>query len=172
MMNTPVNPNPNTPMEEIPQCMIVHDANGDKVGNVTFSALRDGYFVVEKGFLFTHELFLPVTAIAARDANGLTLRLTKDDLKLDQYQQPPTEFNTAPTQPTYPNSPMPDDRVVNAGPTYPETPMPNVGPSNTPPPYPDAPMPNVGPADTLPASDVGHPHHVIHPENEPPLVGN
>ena len=138
-------------------------SNGDKVGNVTFSALRDGYFVVEKGFLFTHELFLPVTAIGARDVNGLTLRLTKDDLKLDQYKQPPTEFNTASTQPpTYPNSPMPDDRVVNAGPAYPETPMPNVGPTNTPPAYPDAPMPNVGPAQS----------NVIDPADEPPLIGS
>lgn len=175
MMNNPVNPTqtPNMPMEEIPIGITVYDANGNKVGAVTFSALHDGYFVVEKGFLFTHELFLPATAIQARDLNGLTLRLTKDELKDDQWKQPPTGMNTATTQPSvYPNSPLPEDRAVDAAQANSDLPMPNVGPTDAAPAYPDAPMPNVGPADTFPESDVGHPHHVIHPENEPPLIGH
>ncbi len=198
MMNNPVNPTPppNMPMEEVPIGITVYDANGNKVGAVTFSALRDGYFVVEKGFLFTHELFLPTTAIQARDLNGLTLRLTKDELKDDQWKQPPSGMNTATTQPSvYPNSPLPEDRAVNAAPAYPEEPMPNVGPVNTSPPYPDAPMPNVGPmaeapiySDSpmpnvgpvntpppypdAPMSNFGPASNIINPEDEPPLIGH
>jgi hypothetical protein len=150
MMNSPIEPT--TPMEELPQGSLVSDANGDKVGTVTLSALGDGYFVVEKGFLFTHELFLPVTAIQTRDADGVTLRLTKDELKQDQWKQPPSGMDTA--------VPLPAADPVNTAPVYPDRPMPNVGPANEPPPYPDAPMPHIGPAEGT-GSD---------PEAEPPLV--
>src|SRR5215470_16203853 len=82
MMNTPPESFA-TPQGEIPEDTPVFDVNAEKVGTVVLSALRDGYFVVEKGMIFTHELYLPATAIQARDANGVSLRLTKDELKDD-----------------------------------------------------------------------------------------
>lgn len=70
---------------------IVYDVNGDKVGEVSVSALRDGYFVVKQGWLFTHELYLPVTAIAKQDTMWVGLNLTKEELKDDRWKQPPSD---------------------------------------------------------------------------------
>src|SRR5579875_1486365 len=107
MMNTTMGSN--APMEEIPEGAAVSDVSGEKVGHVSSSSVRDGFFVVEKGWLFTHQLYLPITAILARDANGITLRLSKEELKQDQWKQPP---EAAPSEvmaqtTAYPNSPMP-----------------------------------------------------------------
>lgn len=87
MMNTPQNPN--APVAEIPENTNVYDVAGEKVGHVSFSAMRDGFFVVEKGWLFTHQLYIPATAILANDANGITLRLSKEELKDDRWKQAP-----------------------------------------------------------------------------------
>jgi hypothetical protein len=100
MLNSPLNPA--EPVEEIPQDTAVHDVNGEKVGTVTHSAMRDGYFVVEKGVIFTHELYLPATAIQAREANSVSLRLSKEELKQDQWRQPPGSASAEAAQPEAP----------------------------------------------------------------------
>lgn len=115
MMNTPTNPNP--AMEELPKGTLVYDTFGDKVGHVSLSTLRDGYFVVEQGWLFTHELFVPRTAIQTREANWVKLRLAKDELKQDQYKQPPAarvndEAAAPPIVPPVTPAPGP---IINAG---------------------------------------------------------
>ncbi len=94
MMNTPPSDASYsaTPQGEIPQDTPVFDVNNDKVGTVVLSALRDGYFVVEKGLIFTHELYLPPTAIQASGPDGVRLRLSKDELKDDRWKQPPTGY--------------------------------------------------------------------------------
>ncbi|HEY7348464.1 MAG TPA: hypothetical protein VH599_09145 [Ktedonobacterales bacterium] len=114
MMNTPSGANP--PTEEILKGTSVYDVNGDKIGHVTLSTLRDGYFVVEQGRLFTHELFLPGTAIQARNAMGITLRLSKEELKQEQWKQPPRESASGPSaQPTVPPSTPAPGPVVAEG---------------------------------------------------------
>jgi hypothetical protein len=125
MMNTPPSESYSTaPQGEIPQDTPVFDVNADKVGTVVLSALRDGYFVVEKGLIFTHELYLPATAIQSSGADGIRLRLSKDELKDERWKQPPAGYagdtaaqpqgvnrpeqpgmGAAPNQPVYPNQP-------------------------------------------------------------------
>jgi hypothetical protein len=119
------------PQGEIPEDTPVFDVNAEKVGTVVVSALRDGYFVVEKGLIFTHELYLPATAIQARDANGVSLRLSKDELKDDRWKQPPSGYvEGAAAQPfVSPNAPP------GVGPT-PNEPM------NMPPPDEEPPLVN------------------------------
>lgn len=104
-----MNPPNNAPMADIPEGTSVHDVSGEKIGHISFSAMRDGFFVVEKGWLFTHQLYLPATAILAHDADGLTLRLSKEELKQDRWKQPPESApsDIAAQAPVYPNSPMP-----------------------------------------------------------------
>lgn len=81
--------NQNTREGELPRRTTVYADNGEKVGQVSLSALRDGYFVVEQGWLFSHELFLPATAIARRDARGIGLNLSKGDLRQPHWRVPP-----------------------------------------------------------------------------------
>ncbi len=70
---------------------VVYDADGGKVGKVIFSSLHTGYFVVDKRGLFSRELYLPATAIRARGEESIQLNLTKEELKQDQWKNPPRE---------------------------------------------------------------------------------
>lgn len=77
---------------ELPPGTTVSAVNGEQVGHVSLSALRDGYFIVNQGWLFTHELFLPATVIARRDARGIGLTLSKGDLRQPRWRVPPDEW--------------------------------------------------------------------------------
>lgn len=109
MMNTP--PSSSYPLEDIPEDTPVYDVNGDKVGNISFSAMRDGYVVIEKGVIFTQELFIPVTAIQTREANEVRLLLSKNELKNDRWKQPPTGMSGASAQGTVPSSSSSEDVI-------------------------------------------------------------
>jgi hypothetical protein len=76
----------------LPRGTTVYAVNGEKVGRVTLSALQDGYFVVEQGWLFTHELFLPAAAIAKRDALWIGLNLSKVELRQPRWRVPSDEW--------------------------------------------------------------------------------
>ncbi len=93
MMNTPSGSF--SPLEEIPQDTPVYDVNGEKVGNVVVSTMQDGYFVIEKGVIFTQELYIPAVAVLGRDAHSVRLRLSKDELKDDRWKQPPSSVDIA-----------------------------------------------------------------------------
>ncbi len=68
----------------------VFDVNGEKLGEIATPAMHGDYFIVEKGLIFTSQLFVPLNAIHARDANGVYLNLSKDDLQRGQGDVPPT----------------------------------------------------------------------------------
>jgi hypothetical protein len=124
-------PGSSLPLGEVPQDAVVYDVNGEKVGKVIFSAMRDGYFVVEQGWLFSHQYFLPPTAIQARTAEGITLRLSKEDLKEEQWKQPPIRTSPAPADSVMPaNDPSTeagrhDEEVINLPPPEAEPPLAN-----------------------------------------------
>jgi uncharacterized protein (TIGR02271 family) len=54
----------------------VFGADGDKVGTV--AAVYPGYVVVEKGFFFPTDYYIPRNAIASSDADQLFLNVSKD----------------------------------------------------------------------------------------------
>ncbi len=56
-------------------------ADGEKVGTVI--AVHQNYVVVEKGFFFPTDYYIPISAIANADGNTITLNVTKD-AALDQ----------------------------------------------------------------------------------------
>lgn len=66
----------------------VFDVNGDKVGSVLQSNPQMDYLVVEKGILFKKDLYIPTSAIARTTADGISLNLSKDDLKDDRFTAP------------------------------------------------------------------------------------
>ena len=68
----------------------VYDANGDKVGTVQEFNPQANCIVVQKGMIFTKDLYIPINAIDGRDDKGVYLSLTKDDLKDDRFASPPT----------------------------------------------------------------------------------
>jgi len=67
----------------------VYDASGDKVGSVQEYNPQANCIVVQKGIIFTKDLYIPLSAIDSRDSDGLYLNLTKDQLKDDRFASPP-----------------------------------------------------------------------------------
>ena len=82
--------------------MPVFDAQGEKVGAVGQLAAQGNCLVVEKGLIFTYNLYIPFSAVHARDGNGVYLNLTKEELKDDQWKNPP---GGAEVQSTLPDQP-------------------------------------------------------------------
>ena len=66
-------------------------ADGDKVGRVIAS--YPGYLVVEKGFFFPTDYYVPTSAVAASDDDGVTLNLTKDEALHQGWDQVPAELS-------------------------------------------------------------------------------
>jgi len=70
--------------------MSVFDSAGEKVGTLFENDAQSGYIVVQKGWLFPKDLYVPTNAIQRSDADGVYLNLHKDDLSGQQYEQAPT----------------------------------------------------------------------------------
>lgn len=88
MMNTP----PGGQMQAHPEIATgipVFDATGNKVGEVASPNTTGNCFVVEKGFILTRQLFIPLSAIRYQDIHGIYLSVSKDELKGDQWKEPP-----------------------------------------------------------------------------------
>ena len=52
--------------------------DGDKIGEIV--EVQSNYFVIEKGIIFTSDLYIPMSAVESRDDNGVRLTLTKDEV--------------------------------------------------------------------------------------------
>ncbi len=75
--------------QQITEGTTVYDAAGEKIGRVRGSDAQGGYLDVEKGWLFPKDVYIPLSAIARSDADGVYLTLYKDDLSANTYAQPP-----------------------------------------------------------------------------------
>ena len=68
----------------------VYDTAGAKVGTLRAYNPQGGYLLVEKGWLFRKDLYIPLAAVQGTDAAGdVHLGLRKDDLRDDRYAIPP-----------------------------------------------------------------------------------
>ncbi len=65
----------------------VYTSDGDKIGDV--AEVQQSYFVVEKGFIFKDDLYIPMSARASRDADGVRLSLTKDEIETQDWSSVP-----------------------------------------------------------------------------------
>lgn len=82
----------------------VYDAGGEKVGTVTEYSPQWGYLAVEKGWLFPKDLYIPLEAIAGNYADGIHLKYYKEDLKAQNWDNPPAVSTTADDVPTGPTA--------------------------------------------------------------------
>jgi uncharacterized protein (TIGR02271 family) len=71
----------------------VFGADGEKVGTV--AAVYPGYIVVEKGFFFPTDYYIPLSAIASADNNQVYLSLAKDAALQSGWDAQPTDLETA-----------------------------------------------------------------------------
>jgi hypothetical protein len=75
----------------IPAGATVYDVSGEKLGKVSGGIALGDYFRLEKGLLFPHEYYVPKSAIARTDADGVYLGVTKDEIKNNGWDQRPAE---------------------------------------------------------------------------------
>ena len=77
----------------------VYDVNGDKIGDVNDRGLQRNALIVHKGIFFPKELYIPISAIRGRDADGVYLNVAKDDIGSRNWDTPPTEAGTMHSSP-------------------------------------------------------------------------
>ena len=71
----------------------VFGADGDKVGTV--AAVYPGYIVVEKGFFFPTDYYIPMSAVASYDNDQVYLNVAKDAALQSGWDAQPTDLETA-----------------------------------------------------------------------------
>jgi uncharacterized protein (TIGR02271 family) len=71
----------------------VFGADGDKVGTV--AAVYPGYIVVEKGFFFPTDYYIPMSAVASYDNDQVFLNLAKDAALNSGWDAQPADLETA-----------------------------------------------------------------------------
>jgi len=64
----------------------VYGSDGEKIGTVADAS--NNYFVIERGYLFTTDLFVPTSAVAAVLDDRLELNLTKEQIERGNFTFP------------------------------------------------------------------------------------
>ena len=93
--NQDVNANAGTVGSTFAEGTPVFDVNGDKVGSVSENATQGEYFIVRKGLIFTHDLYIPLNAVARSDIDGVYLNVGKDQIERQGWDQPPAAATDA-----------------------------------------------------------------------------
>jgi hypothetical protein len=75
--------------------MTVYATDGTKLGTVRNYNPQEDWLDIHKGVLFTKDFYVPLEAIDTVAEDGITLRLTKDDLESDRFNSPPTAPSAA-----------------------------------------------------------------------------
>ena len=71
----------------------VFGSDGEKVGTV--AAVYPGYLVVEKGFFFPTDYYVPMSAVSSADANQVYLNVAKDVALQQGWDAQPVDLETA-----------------------------------------------------------------------------
>jgi len=71
----------------------VFGTDGEKVGSI--AAVYPAYIVVEKGFFFPTDYYIPISAIASSDANGVYLSLSKEAALERGWDVQPADLESA-----------------------------------------------------------------------------
>jgi hypothetical protein len=138
MINQPTTSEPGGTYSFI-EGMEAFDVAGEKVGTVSWQNPKAGYLVIQKGWIFANELYVPYSYVVSQDSRGIFLNLSKDELRDDRWKAPPTASNiTAGTnQPMAAGMPLgvapaaaafPGAESAVQSPAQPETPAPTDAP--------------------------------------------
>jgi uncharacterized protein (TIGR02271 family) len=90
--------------------MTVYGADGEKVGKVV--ALDPAYIVVEKGFFFPTDYYIPVTAVASATEDDVYLTVSKEEALHQAWDRLPETTSAYPTDAAYATDLEGRDRVA------------------------------------------------------------
>ncbi len=71
----------------------VYGSDGDKVGSIV--AVQPNYLVVEKGFFFPTDYYIPVSAVSGVQEGGVYLNVTKDAALNQGWDAVPADYDAA-----------------------------------------------------------------------------
>lgn len=100
---------------QIPEGVDVVGADGDKVGKVV--AAQSNYIVVEKGFFFPTDYYIPTSAINTFDGDKVYLSVTKDEALNQGWDQDLSTYDTTGTYATTTGVAAGGDRLAGVTPT-------------------------------------------------------
>ncbi|MBA3587499.1 MAG: DUF2382 domain-containing protein [Chloroflexi bacterium] len=67
----------------------VYGSDGEKIGTV--SGVADNYFVIEKGFILTTDIYVPMSAVTGIEDEHVMLSMTKDQVENADWSNAPTD---------------------------------------------------------------------------------
>jgi uncharacterized protein (TIGR02271 family) len=88
----------------------VFGADGDKVGTV--AAVYPGYLVVEKGFFFPTDYYIPMSAVASYDNDQVYLNVAKDAALQSGWDAQPMDLETARSDTAYDTTTATTDTLI------------------------------------------------------------
>lgn len=65
----------------------VYSSDNEKIGDV--ASVGNDYFVIEKGFILTTDIYVPMSAVAGVDDDGIRLTMTKDQVENEDWSEAP-----------------------------------------------------------------------------------
>jgi hypothetical protein len=89
---------PNTADWQITDDTIVYGIDGTRLGSVRNYDPHVGYLDVQKGWFFHKDFYVPLAAIETVSGDGITLKLTEDELKDDRYDLSPPSTGVVPEE--------------------------------------------------------------------------
>jgi uncharacterized protein (TIGR02271 family) len=79
----------NTYANQIQTGTDVYGSDAEKIG--TIAGVADDYFVIEKGFIFTTDIFVPMSAVSNVSDDRVTLNVTKDQVESEDWTHQPVD---------------------------------------------------------------------------------
>lgn len=65
----------------------VYGSDNEKIGDV--ASVGEDYFVIEKGFILKTDMYVPMSAVAGVDDDGIRLTMTKDQVEDEDWSEAP-----------------------------------------------------------------------------------
>jgi uncharacterized protein (TIGR02271 family) len=87
----------------------IFDTAGEKVGSVSEHTVQGAYVVMHKGWLFPKDIYIPLSAVERADADGVYLRVYKDDISDQQTVTVPVRREEVPVE----RIPVTDDSAAD-----------------------------------------------------------
>jgi len=79
----------NTHANQIQTGTAVYGSDGEKIGSI--ADVAQNHFVIEKGFFFTTDVYVPMSTVASVDEDRVTLTMTKKQVENEDWSSEPTE---------------------------------------------------------------------------------
>jgi len=79
----------NTHANQIQTGTDVYGSDDEKIGSI--AAVTQNHFVIEKGFLFTTDIYVPMSAVASVDEDRVTLTMAKDQVENEDWSTEPSD---------------------------------------------------------------------------------